>query len=339
MSVTRLPISRGALLGGAIIVAAVVLFEAAKPVPPLARHAAIPDAVDDGWAGKPAPDFILRTLNGRLVHLSQFRGKTALVNFWATWCAPCRVEMPWLAAFYDRYRGRGLEIVGIAMDDGDRDKVAEFARDARAGYTILLKDDAVAASYGGARFLPQSFFVGPDGRILAHMIGMRSKENFEADILAALPSGARRDARTVKKSSKFNRPFELPISDVARRFGLRPSALRYYERIGIVPPPRRVSGRRRYDLEALRRLAVIKSARQAGFTLEDVAQLFSGFDSSARPSVRWKNIAQRKLAELDAAAARIETMRGLLKNMGRCQCDALETCGDNLLRNLCADAA
>jgi MerR family redox-sensitive transcriptional activator SoxR len=127
----------------------------------------------------------------------------------------------------------------------------------------------------------------------------------------------------------------MPISDVARRFGLRPSALRYYERIGIVPPPRRVNGRRRYDLEALRRLAVIQSARQAGFSLDDVAELFSGFDGNARPSVRWKHIAERKLAELDAAAARIEAMRGLLKNMGRCQCDALEACGDNMLRHLC----
>ena len=142
----------------------------------------------------------------------------------------------------------------------------------------------------------------------------------------------------MKSTSKTKRPVEMPISDVARRFGLRPSALRYYERIGLVPPPRRVSGRRRYDLESLRRLAVIQSARQAGFSLQDVAELFSGSDGNARPSVRWQRIAERKLAELDAAAARIEAMRGLLKNMGRCRCDALEACGDNLLRHLCADA-
>ncbi len=140
------------------------------------------------------------------------------------------------------------------------------------------------------------------------------------------------------KAAKVKRPVELPISDAARRFGLRPSAIRYYERIGIVPPPRRVGGKRRYDLDALRRLAIIQSAREAGFSLQDVAELFSGFNGNERPSVRWKRIAQRKLAELDAAAARIETMRGLLKNMGCCQCDALEVCGDNLLRNVCTDA-
>jgi len=187
--------ARHALFGGATIVAAALLYEAAKPVPsPPARLAALPDAIADGWTGKAAPDFTLKTLDGRLVRLSQFRGKTVLVNFWATWCAPCRVEMPWLAAFYDRYRSRNFEIVGVAMDDGDRDRVAEFVQETRVKYTILLKDDAVGPAYGGARFLPQSFFVGRDGRILAHMIGMRSKENFEADIMAALQRGAARDA-------------------------------------------------------------------------------------------------------------------------------------------------
>jgi DNA-binding transcriptional MerR regulator len=87
-----------------------------------------------------------------------------------------------------------------------------------------------------------------------------------------------------------------------------------------------------------RRLAVIHSARQAGFSLEEVAELFSGFNGETRPSVRWKHIAQRKLVELDAAAARIDTMRGLLKKMGRCNCSALDVCGDNLLRNHCVDA-
>ena len=123
----------------------------------------------------------------------------------------------------------------------------------------------------------------------------------------------------------------MPISDVARRFGLRPSALRYYEHIGLVPPPRRVGGKRRYDLEALRRLAVIHSARQAGFSLQEVAELFSGFKDDARPSVRWKHIAQRKLVELDEAAERIERMRGLLKNMGRCQCAVLSRSNCSML--------
>jgi len=184
---------RRVLLGGTAILAALVLYEAERPVPHPTRPS-VPDEIEDGWRGRPAPDFALQTLDGRSARLSQFRGKTLLLNFWATWCAPCRVEMPWLAAFYERYRSHNFEIIGIAMDDGDRDKVAEFVRDTHVGYTILLKDESVAAAYGGARFLPQSFFIGPDGDILAHMIGMRSKENFEADILAALQRGVGKDA-------------------------------------------------------------------------------------------------------------------------------------------------
>ena len=182
---------RRALFAGGMIFAAAIVYEAQKPAPRAAAAPIAPDAIEDGWAGKPAPDFALRTLDGKVVRLSEFSGKTVLVNFWATWCAPCRVEMPWLAAFYGQYRSRGLEIVGIAMDDGDRDKVEQFVRETHVGYRIVLKDDAVASTYGGARFLPQSFFVGPDGHILAHMIGMRSKERFEADIVAALRATAR----------------------------------------------------------------------------------------------------------------------------------------------------
>lgn len=181
---------RHAVLVGAMLLGAVVVYEATKPLPHATVPEAAPDAIEDGWTGKPAPDFALRTLGGKLVRLSQFRGKTVLVNFWATWCAPCRVDMPWLAAFYNRYHAQGFEIVGISMDDGDRDKVAQFVRDTRVGYTILLKDDSVGSAYGGARFLPQSFFVGPDGHILAHTIGIRSKENINADIAAALQHGA-----------------------------------------------------------------------------------------------------------------------------------------------------
>ena len=184
---------RHALLAGAMMLVVGVIYEASMPMPraPTKTTSAAPDAVEDGWTGKPAPDFLLSTLDGRRLRLSQFRGKTVLLNFWATWCTPCRVDMPWLAAFYERYRGQNFEIVGISMDDGDRDNVAEFVRETKVGYTVLLKDDTVGSAYGGARFLPQSFFVGPDGRILAHTIGIRSKANIEADILAALHRGAR----------------------------------------------------------------------------------------------------------------------------------------------------
>lgn len=122
------------------------------------------------------------------------------------------------------------------------------------------------------------------------------------------------------------------ISEVARRFGLRSSALRYYEQIGILAPVSRVSGQRRYDSPSLRRLAVIQRAREAGFALEDIRELFAGFRPGVPASQRWRQVSQRKLVELERAITRLSAMKDLLSRMGNCTCDALDECGAALLR-------
>src|SRR5215469_15595571 len=91
----------------------------------------------------------------------------------------------------------------------------------------------------------------------------------------------------------------LSISQLAKQIGIRPSAIRYYEHIGILPPTQRVSGQRRYDVTALHRLAVIQRAQQAGFTLTEIKQLFFGFRAGTPPSVRWQKLKKRKIIELD----------------------------------------
>lgn len=126
------------------------------------------------------------------------------------------------------------------------------------------------------------------------------------------------------------------ISEVASRFGLRASALRYYEQIGILPAAVRIGGQRRYDATLLRRLAVIQRARQVGFSLEEITQLFSGFDKSTPASKRWRQLAASKLAELEQAQASIATMQNLLKGMAQCDCDALDECGAGLLTRNCS---
>jgi hypothetical protein len=97
--------------------------------------------------------------------------------------------MPWLVDFQQRYRSQGLEVVGISVNDGEPDKVAEFVHAMQVNYTIALKDDAVTDAYGGVRFLPQTFFIGKDGMIIAQRYGIRSKEEFEQDVQQALGSG------------------------------------------------------------------------------------------------------------------------------------------------------
>jgi len=118
-----------------------------------------------------------------------------------------------------------------------------------------------------------------------------------------------------------------PISKVAKQFGLRSSALRYYERIGLLPPARIVSGKRHYDAAILDRLAIVQRARSAGFSLADIAELLSGFSEEVPASRRWRELTRRKHAELEAAAKRIHDMQDLLDKMSRCGCEGVEICG------------
>jgi MerR family transcriptional regulator, redox-sensitive transcriptional activator SoxR len=124
----------------------------------------------------------------------------------------------------------------------------------------------------------------------------------------------------------------LAISDVARVFGLRTSAIRYYEQIGILPPAMRKNGQRRYDNSALFRLAVVQRARETGFTLEEIRELFFGFPPGTPPPKRWHQLSQRKIAELRDRMKRLKLMETLLKRVEDCRCDALDECGEKLLR-------
>lgn len=126
----------------------------------------------------------------------------------------------------------------------------------------------------------------------------------------------------------------LTISEVAEQVGLKPSAIRYYEQVGILPPAERISGQRRYDRSVLYRLAVIQRARQAGFALEEIRALFFGFRDGTRADARWRKLADRKLAELDEIAAQIASMQSLLQRLRtRCHCSTLETCGKAILHS------
>jgi MerR family transcriptional regulator, redox-sensitive transcriptional activator SoxR len=129
---------------------------------------------------------------------------------------------------------------------------------------------------------------------------------------------------------------EFTISEVARQVGVEPSAIRYYEQIGLLPPARRVSGQRRYDSTMLYRMAVLQRARQLGFTLDEIRQLFFGVGSAARASERWQQLSRRKMAELDDLTEGIESVRRLLRKMMKnCRCETLEQCGKEIFRSGC----
>jgi MerR family redox-sensitive transcriptional activator SoxR len=118
----------------------------------------------------------------------------------------------------------------------------------------------------------------------------------------------------------------LSIGEVAQRTGLRPSALRYYEEAGVLPAPARVSGRRRYDSDALRRIDLLRFAQQAGFTLEEIRALFSDFGAETPLSVRWRLLARRKVSELDEVAEHVRRMKEILELSLKCDCARLKDC-------------
>ncbi len=134
----------------------------------------------------PAPDFTLEALDGKNLRLSDFRGKAVLLNFWATWCAPCKIEMPWFVDLQKEYGPQGLQIVGVAMDDSSKEDIAKFAKDMGVNYPVLLGKEAVGDAYGGVPALPESFFIGRDGKIVDKIIGLKGKADIEDSIKKAL---------------------------------------------------------------------------------------------------------------------------------------------------------
>lgn len=129
--------------------------------------------------GLPAPDFQLPSLDGNKVKLSDYRGKAVLLNFWATWCPPCKVEMPWFADLQKQYGKDGLVILGVAMDDSAPDKIAQFASEMGVNYPILLGTDRISDDYGDVQYLPTSFFIGRDGTIVDKMTGLLDRKDIE----------------------------------------------------------------------------------------------------------------------------------------------------------------
>ncbi len=133
--------------------------------------------------GKAAPTFALVDLNGKRVSLADYRGRPVLVNFWATWCAPCKLEMPWFEEFRKQYQAQGFEILGINEDpESGKEAIARTAKTTGVSYPILLTDDKVAQQYGGVGYLPESFYVDRTGKIVEQTAGLGTRDEIEANI-------------------------------------------------------------------------------------------------------------------------------------------------------------
>lgn len=138
--------------------------------------------------GALAPDFTLKQVGGRgkPMSLSSLKGKAVLLNFWATWCGPCKIEMPWLVELQKKYGPQGLQVVGVAMDDAGEKAITAFAHKMGVNYVILQGTEAVADLYGGLDGLPTTFFLDRTGKVVDQAMGLESESLMEDAIKKSL---------------------------------------------------------------------------------------------------------------------------------------------------------
>ena len=135
---------------------------------------------------KPAANFTLSDASGAKVALSDYKGKVVLLNFWATWCGPCKVEIPWFMEFNKTYKDRGLAVVGVSLDDDGWKSVKPYLAQKKIDYTVVVGNDAVSKSYGDVDSLPTTFIIDQDGRIAFMHTGLVSKDTYEKEIQSLL---------------------------------------------------------------------------------------------------------------------------------------------------------
>jgi len=152
---------------------------------------------------KPAADFTLRDANGSAVKLSDYRGKVVLLNFWATWCGPCTLEIPWFVEFEREYKTQGLAIVGVSMDEEGWTAIKPYVAEHKMNYRVLLGDDSVSQLYGGVDSLPTTFIIDRAGKVaFPPHIGLAGKNEYLKEIQSLLGEQ--------QQTSLFSRP--LPFA-------------------------------------------------------------------------------------------------------------------------------
>lgn len=196
----------------ALLLAALVGSAAAQQAnEPVVRFVRNPD---------PAPDFSLKTLDGKPLNLADFRNKVVLLNFWATWCGPCRMEIPDLVDLQKRYKDR-LEVVGLNVDDDDPNEIQKYVSQTGINYPVAMTPDDLRMQYGGIAALPTSFVLDTEGRVVQKHVGLWDPAVYETEIRALLQLPVMARVETFEDKGEVflkhaDRATELPGVDLSK---------------------------------------------------------------------------------------------------------------------------
>jgi peroxiredoxin len=158
---------------------------------------------------KPAPEFALKDADGKTVHLADYKGKVVLLDFFATWCGPCKIEIPWFMEMERKNKDRGLAVLGVSMDDEGWEVVKPFLSDLGVNYRVVIGNDSTAQLYGGVDALPTTFLIDRNGKIAAIHIGLASKKDFDDGIEQLLQAPATSAADTAASGRVLLPAFSL----------------------------------------------------------------------------------------------------------------------------------
>jgi thiol-disulfide isomerase/thioredoxin len=134
-----------------------------------------------------AHDWELKDLAGKTVKLSDFKGKVVILDFWATWCPPCRAEIPHFVELQKQYGDQGLVVIGMSLDEGGPNVVSSFAKEQGINYPVVIGNQDIATQYGGIEGIPTTFVIDGDGKIVSKHVGFTDKSVFEDEIKKLLP--------------------------------------------------------------------------------------------------------------------------------------------------------
>ncbi|MDP9055319.1 MAG: TlpA family protein disulfide reductase [Acidobacteriota bacterium] len=133
-------------------------------------------------ASKGAPDFTLKDTRGKRVRLSDFKGQVVVLNFWATWCGPCKTEIPWFIDFQKQWQARGFTVLGVSMDEDGWKAIDPYVAEKKINYPVVLADERVNEAYGGIEALPTTLIVGRDGKVRFIHSGLIARADYEKEI-------------------------------------------------------------------------------------------------------------------------------------------------------------